>query len=375
MEKKNEKEILHSDEQLSLRGEETGSKTGSLAAARSSDDEKCRLALSDPGLARHLELNTLPADRREILLRKKPSLAGHFVFEKNDPPGTLSLEHFLDNCSDEEIRAAASYLCGLFPDLSYEEAARMADEGAGCLGVFPRERGIELTTQINRALTEKGISTAALEALWRPLPLPLFAPVDNLEARILDNCTGKIVEACMEDEVLSRPDILCHNAFALLRQDVQDLVLMKAVPPEMRQAAVGLLIDEDASYILIEHVRAACRFGTLPAEHSKYEKILLEAVAEKEFKVVEALTEAVCFGFLSVEEVIRLYRMLPEKLAQKVFDRSILPLQRGYLLAELTELAPASETVAIVNMLLQVFWRPERDPHEDEFVTFVDPCL
>ena len=359
MEKKNEKETLYADfasletpEILKLLRNEWGS-------------------LSPDEIGK--QLNALSVEKREALLRKKPGLAGYFVFEKADPPGTLSLGHFLDNCSDEEIRIAASYLSGLFPDLSYEEAARMADEGDGLLGIFPQERGLELARQINHTLEAKGVSTAALEACWQPLVLPLFVPVDNLEAQILENCTGQIVEACMEDEVLSRPDILDTDAFGLLRQDVQDLVLMKALPPEMRQAAVDLLIDEEASFLLIEHVKAACKFGTIPAEHSKYEKILLEAVADKEFKVVEALTRAVCFKFLSVEEVLGIYRALPGELAQKFFDRTILPLQRGYLLAELTGPDCTSETVEVVNMLLQVFWHPERsacDSFEDDWVTF-----
>lgn len=336
--------------------------------ARFDADETGRLACAQPVLATQLNLNSLSKEQQDKLLQKHPALAVFFTFTQNDPPGKLVLSHFLDNCNEEEIKIAAPFLANLFPFLTLEETTQMADEGDGLLGVFTQTKGVALQTQINSFLKEKKISPAALEALWKPMQLPLFKPVDNLEIQILEKHTGKITEACMEEEKLSRPDIIWHQAFADLPQEVEDLILLKAASPALRQKALEKMMEEDAPFIMIEHLKAVCSFA--PQPHSKHEEFLLEAVDDKEFKVVDALAGVVSFNFLSVDEVIHIFRTLPDKLAQKFFDKAIPPLLRAYLLTELSGPDHTPETVKIVNMLLRTVLQNNSAFPDEEYISF-----
>lgn len=336
-------------------------------------EERCKLALSSPGLAAHLDLDLLPSEMRDLLLRKKPELAGHFTFAPDDPPGKLIVDSYLDNCNAEESKIAGKFLAGLFPELTEEEAVKMADAGEGMLGVFTRQRGELLQKEINDFLQANKISVLALEARWNPLETPLFVPVDNLEAQILEGATWRIIQGCLDGEKLSRSDILRTGSFCHLKEELRALVLMKAILPELRLQAIGELTAEDAPGNLIEELKAACALGNGPAAYNNYEKILLDAAAEKDFKIVKALSGTVCFQFLAVDEVLKIYRDLPEKTVQKFFDLSLSPLLRGYLLAELSEGESTSEKIDVINMLLEIFRRPPNDPDEpDPYFDFND---
>lgn len=340
-------------------------------------EERCQLAVSNPGLAVHLNLAELPSHLRDVLLRKRPELAGFFPFDPADPPVKLYLARYMDNCNQKEAKPAGEFLAKLLPDLPLAEAAGMAANGEGTLGVFPRSRAELLKVQINSFLAENNINDYMLCVKGKALPLPLFAPADNLEFRILTGFTGKIVEACMEEEKLSRPDILLSAEFQQLRDEVQDLVLMKALSPELRRKAVAELIEDDGAFVTVEHWRAACTFGEKPVEHNNYEKLFLEAAAEGNFKAAAALTQALSFNFLSVEEALEISRTLPEKLAQRFFDRCVPPLLRAYLLTELSESEYTDEKGKVINMLLHIFRHPELadwSPFwDDDFDLFEDP--
>ena len=342
-------------------------------------EDRYQLALCNPGLAVHLNLADLSSNLRDVLLRERPELAGCFPFEKADPPVKLYLTRFMDNCHPKEAKQAGEFLAKLLPDLPPAEAAEMAGNGEGTLGVFPRSRAELLKVQINSFLEENNINDYMLRVKRKELPLPLFAPADNLEYRIQAGFTSKIVEACMEEEKLSRTDILLTENFQRLRDEVQDLVLMKALSPELRRKAVAELIEDDGAFVTVEHWRAACTFGEKPIEHDKYEKLFLEAVYEGNFKAEAAMTQFLSFNFLSVEEALEISGTLPENLAQRFFDRCVPPLLRAYLLTKLSESEHTREKGKVINMLLQIFWHPERAYSslfcDDDFELFEDKEL
>lgn len=62
------------------------------------DDEKFDIAISNPAAVTKLDLNTLPQEERDILLRVSPELVGHFKFDADNPPVKLILDGRVESC-------------------------------------------------------------------------------------------------------------------------------------------------------------------------------------------------------------------------------------------------------------------------------------
>ena len=321
------------------------------------------LVFAKPGFAEKVNPASFSTKNCDEVLRKHPELAGHFDLEN---PGELFFCGNLDNCSKKESELVAKFLVELL-DIPYEEGYKMAADGGGLLGVYSRCRGELLKMQIKEFLQENDISELALDVDWQELPQPLFKPADNLEVQILKHCKGGIVQACFEDEKLSRPDVLWTDEFANLRDDIASLVLMKVLPEELRPLALAGAYENDCSLLLISQMETVFKFRNQPSERGKYEQLLLDAVNEREWAIADSLAENVQLQSLTLEEAESLRRRLPEKMMQKFFDKALSPVLRAYLLTELSESEGSGNQVGLINILLAPFWKALDD---DTFCDF-----
>ncbi len=324
--------------------------------------ERFHLVLAKPGFAGKLDVSDFSRDMCDILLRRHPELAGHFDLEK---PGELFFFGNLDNCSKKESELVANFLIELL-DIPFAEGFEMASDGGGLLGIYSCHRGELLKMQIKEFLQDNDISNLALDIDWKELPQPLFKPADNLEVQILKHCKGGIVQACFEDEKLSRPDVLWTAEFANLRNDIGYLVLMKALPEEFHSSALAGAFAEDCSCFLISQMENVFKFRNQPSERGKYEQLLLDAVNEREWTIANSLAESVQLQSLTLEEAESLRRRLPEKMMQKFFDKALSPVLRAYLLTELAE-SDTGNNGKLINILLTPFWK---NPDDDDFCDF-----
>ena len=325
--------------------------------------ERFHLILAKPGFAGKLDVSDFSRDMCDILLRRHPELAGYFDLEK---PGKLFFCGNLDNCSKKESEQVANFLVELL-DIPFAEGFEMAADGGGLLGIYSCHRGELLKMQIKEFLQNNDISELALDIDWKELPQPLFKPVDNLEVQILKHCKGGIVQACLEDEILSRPDVLWTSEFANLHYDIGCLVLMKALPEEFHASALAGAYEEDCSILHISQMENVFKFKNQPSERGKYEQLLLDAVNEREWNIVKSLAESVQLQSLTVKEADNLRRRLPEKMMQKFFDKALSPVLRAYLLTELSESEGSGNQVGLINILLAPFWKALDD---DTFCDF-----
>ena len=332
--------------------------------------ERFSLASSQPGLAEKLELDTLPAEMRDVILRNNPELAGYFTFAENNPPGKLFFSRFLDNCNEQEAAEVGNFLANLLPDMSPEEGFEMADGGEGLLGIFPQSRGKVLEAQIRRFLLEKNISEIALNVYWRLLPQPLFFPRDNTEARIMQKHKSKIVQACFEDKPLSRVDVLLTEEFQTLRRDIRCLVLRKALPPELREFAVYALTENGANADLINEAKEVFSFKENDEEFSSKALDLLEAIVKDDIETVKKLVPETTIPYLSADEALDIFYVLPGAEGQIFFDECINDVLRAYLITELLAKKQTNDVVALLNILLQTYWRSDAKFLGIEYDTF-----
>ena len=317
---------------------------------RFSFEERCDLAAASPGLVTRLDLQSLPSQMQDAFLYENPLLAGCFNFAQDDPPGVLSLHFNYEMCYKKEVSATAEFLKKLLP-YTYGHGMSAYNQ----LGIFSRTRGEVLQKEISSFLKKNHIPEISIYAEWNARPLPLVVPVDNLEARILLQ-SSRIVEACMEEEKLSRIDMLLTIEFETMRMDWVCLVLYKALSPELRRKAAAAMEKNGFSAEIIELVKSADLCGE-NRTRAKEEEQLLCALKAKDLSALNAAADRVYINALSVDEALKICRMLKASGVKKFFNRFLHPALRARLITELTEQESRREHIELVNILLRPYFR------------------
>ena len=339
-------------------------------------EELFKIALRTPGIAHKLPLNKLPQKMIDVLLREHPSLASEFDFTddifEEAPAGRLMLI-----CNQElfflpELDAVNAFLGKLLADFSREEGESILNSSCGHLGIFTCSRGNLLKDQIEQFLAEQGIAPEVLQVQFQPVNFPIFSPRGNIEAAIMEHHIGRIVQYSLEEEKLQRIDILTIENYFSLRRDIRCLVLMKALPENKRSNALFAMKLDKVPPAILEQAKTAFSFGQNPPERSTHENMLMEAALNGELTSIRDLAETVRFSFLTKQEALKIAGSLPEKAVQYLFNRSIPPMLRAYLITELTNGDATSQEVDLVNVLLQPYWHSEDGFAADNFGSFSD---
>ena len=326
-----------------------------------SPEESFDIAFNSPGLAARLDLNSLPLALQDLLLLERPELAGYFLVDGNEPPEKLFLRWDWENCYEKEYEAVLEFLNDLLPHL--EESNDW--QGEGFMGVFSGIRCDLFKTQFDDFLEKNYIPPTGVWLVREPLKAAVV-PVNNLEAQILAHHPS-LVGACMEEETLSRIDILLTPQFETLRQDMSSLVLLKAVSPELRRETLAALIEKGASENIIGLVKDACEFGKEFKCSAETEK-LIQAVEDRKFDAFRNLKENVKADYMSVDKAREIFRNCDKTTVKNFFSHAITPMLRAYLITELDK-EYSDERGALINIPLQTYWQEYSD---DSFVEFID---